>query len=312
MTSPRNQAAMLALGIAVLFDVLRVFLPSLITLFGRAGSAPAELMGLYAAAWFALPFLSVLLKPRWALLGGAVALVLARLLLQAGVEQLYVASAGMTAGLVFLHGCARTLPRAAVPGGIMGGLAFSTLAHLLLDGVDLIWRDGTLPWLAALTLCACLLTLVRVPPGNDLAPARVWFLFGPSLLLTGMAATSWAKAAEGPEPLIWAAGEAALLVLALVAATWQAFRPPLPRLLGTLTGVLLVCFTTVLLLPSPVGLSLGDRSLGGIAQAACGAMVILCLGPTLAAAGRTRARAGRQGVGVLGGGLVFLIAAFAY
>ncbi len=217
MTSPRNQAAVLALGIAVLFDVLRVFLPSLITLFGRAGSTPAELMGLYAAAWFALPFLSVLLKPRWALLGGAVALVLARLLLQAGVEQLYVASAGMTAGLVFLHGCARTLPRAAVPGGIMGGLALSTLAHLLLDGVDLIWRDGTLPWLAALTLCACLLTLVRtpsapvrvppappltetppasppvrVPSENDPAPARVWFLFGPCLLLTGMAATSWA------------------------------------------------------------------------------------------------------------------------
>jgi endonuclease/exonuclease/phosphatase (EEP) superfamily protein YafD len=41
-------------------------------------------------------------------------------------------------------------------------------------------------------------------------------------------------------------------------------------------------------------------------------MVILCLGPTLAAAGRTRARAGRQGLGVLGGGLVFLLATFAY
>ncbi|WP_327102410.1 endonuclease/exonuclease/phosphatase family protein [Nonomuraea glycinis] len=333
MTSPRHQAVLLALGIMILFDVLRVFLPSLITLFGRAGSTPAELMGLYAAAWFALPFLSVLLRPRWALLGGAVALVVARLLLQAGVEQLYVASAGVTAGLVFLHGCARTLPRAAVPGGIMSGLAFSTLAHLLLNGVDLIWRPGLLPWLATLTLCTSLLLLVRqppappqalmppaspqvhvppaspqvrVPPADDLAPARVWFLFGPTLLLTGMATTSWAKAAQGPEPLIWVTGTAALLLLALVAATWQAFRPPLPRVLGTLAGVLLVCCTTVLLLPSV------SPALGGSAQAAAGALAILCLGPTLAAAGRTPARPGRQGLGALGGGLVFLIAAFAY
>jgi hypothetical protein len=49
---------MLALGIVVLFDVLRVFLSSVITLSGRAGETPPELMGLYVAAWFILPFLT--------------------------------------------------------------------------------------------------------------------------------------------------------------------------------------------------------------------------------------------------------------
>ena len=36
------------LGVVVLADVLRVFLPSLITLVGSAGSTPAEVMGAYA------------------------------------------------------------------------------------------------------------------------------------------------------------------------------------------------------------------------------------------------------------------------
>ncbi|MEU4332483.1 hypothetical protein [Nonomuraea dietziae] len=74
---------LLALGVALLIDVLRVFLPSLITLFGRAGETPAELMGLYAALWFVLPCLAPLLRPRWSLLGGAAVLVAARLGLQA-------------------------------------------------------------------------------------------------------------------------------------------------------------------------------------------------------------------------------------
>ena len=44
----------LALGIAVLLDVLRVWLPSVITLFGRAAETPAELLGAFALGWFLL------------------------------------------------------------------------------------------------------------------------------------------------------------------------------------------------------------------------------------------------------------------
>ena len=39
---------------ALLTDVLRVFLPSLLTVFGDAGSTPAVRLGAFAALWFVL------------------------------------------------------------------------------------------------------------------------------------------------------------------------------------------------------------------------------------------------------------------
>ncbi|MFI6498519.1 endonuclease/exonuclease/phosphatase family protein [Nonomuraea typhae] len=223
MSIPRGPL-LLALGVTLFFDVLRVFLPSLITLFGRAGETPPELMGLYAAAWFVLPFLAVLLRPRWALLGGAVLLVVARLLLQAGVGQLYVASAGVTAALVFLYGCARTMPRDWVAPGVMGGLALSFTAHFLLDGVDLVWRDGPLPWLAGVAACAAFLALTWLyrPAPGDLAPWSVWLLAGPVMLLTGMSATS--QRPSGSPELEWLF--TVPVVMALVCAPYLATRPP--------------------------------------------------------------------------------------
>ncbi|MEU4542837.1 endonuclease/exonuclease/phosphatase family protein [Nonomuraea dietziae] len=177
---------LLALGLALLIDVLRVFLPSLITLFGRAGETPAELVGLYAALWFVLPCLAPLLRPRWSLLGGAAVLVAARLGLQAsdgGTPQLALASVGVSAALFFLYGCSRTLPRAAVPAGIAAGLAFAVAVHLLLDGVDLVWRDGPLPWLATLTLSAAFVALLRPPSFATLRPpARAALLRAPAFV----------------------------------------------------------------------------------------------------------------------------------
>ncbi|GAA1697202.1 hypothetical protein GCM10009733_110440 [Nonomuraea maheshkhaliensis] len=297
MTIPRGHAVMLALGIVVLFDVLRVFLPSLITLFGRAGETPAELMGLYAAAWFILPFLALLSKPRHALVAGAAGLVAARLLLQAGVSQLHVSSAGVTAGLVLLYGCACAVPRRAVPVGIMGGIALSSLVHLLLDGVDLVWRAGPLPWAATLALCLALfLALLSTPRTQGApAPARVWFLFGPALLLAGMAATSWAKPEQGPEPLGTLALTSGLLTLTLVAATAAALGPATSPLIELGLGIALVAITVVTYLPGAgvPGLSIGF------------------LGSMLAAAG-TGPAGRRQGLALLCGGLVFLVGTFAY
>jgi len=217
----------------------------------------------------------------------------------------------------------------------MGGLALSILAHLLLDGVDLVWRDGVFPWLAVLAAATAFLSLVRTPltehrgaapltehrgaapltehrgaapltepavpatehdgaVGEGPASGRVWFLCGPTLLLAGLAATSWAKAAAGPAPASW---EAALLVFALAAATALALRQPLPPLLGAPVGVLLVgAAFGVLWLPT-----------GG---SVAGAVAIVCLGCLLPAAAGGPAR--RPGVAVLGGGLFFLVATFAY
>lgn len=239
MTIPRPALA-LGLGIVLLFDVLRVFLPSLITLFGRAGETPAEQMGLYAALWFALPYLAAFLRPRWSLYGGAALLVVCRLLLQAGFSQLYIASLGVTAGLIFLYGCARTLPRAAVPAGIIGGLSFSVVVHLLLDNVDLVWRPGLPPWLGAITLCAAFLLNLRQDPSDDLAPSATWFLLGPSMLLAGMFALV-------PESLPHAAAIAlgALLLLAaltIVCARGSSGRRPGAAVLSGMVVFLVATF----------------------------------------------------------------------
>lgn len=283
MPIPRG-TLFLALGVTLFFDVLRVFLPSLITLFGRAGETPPELMGLYALAWFVLPFLAMPLKPRWALAGGAVALVLARLLLQAGVGQLYVASVGVAAGLVFLYGCARTLTRAWVAPGIAGGLSLSFLVHFLLDRVDLVWRDGVVPWLAALTLCAAFLSLVRLaPPADDPAPWSTWFLAGPVMLVVGMSATA-PRSYAGPG-LAWL--EVLPSALALVFAPYLATRPPRSPWSAIAFGVLCVAGAGFL---QPVATVIGTAVL-------------------LAVPGGT---ARRPGAAMLGGGLVFFLGLFAY
>ncbi|MGW4410276.1 endonuclease/exonuclease/phosphatase family protein [Nonomuraea sp. NPDC004702] len=299
MTIPRGPAIMLALGLVLLLDVLRVFLPSLITLFGRAGETPPELMGLYAAAWFILPFLALLAKPRHALLGGAAALVLTRILLQAGVSQLYVASAGVTAGLVFLYGCAHTVPRRAVPVGVMGGLSLSLIVHLLLDGVDLVWRDGLVPWLAVLCVCAAFLSLLRPPAAEvDRAPALTWFLLGPAMLLTGVAATGWAKPEDGPPALWQVIMGTGLILLVLVAAGVRAVRPPSSPVLDLGAGVLLVLCAVSFLFES---------------FTSAGALLILWLGFLLAGTVRPDRPGGRRpGVAVLGGGLVFFVGLFVY
>src|SRR5690606_33180081 len=76
----------IVLGVVVLVDVLRVFLPSLITVFGSAGSTPPELIGLYALAWFVAAFLAVLVArfagARVVALSAAALLAAARLGLQ--------------------------------------------------------------------------------------------------------------------------------------------------------------------------------------------------------------------------------------
>ncbi|KAB1912574.1 endonuclease/exonuclease/phosphatase family protein [Micromonospora sp. AMSO31t] len=152
----------LALGVVVLLDVLRVWLPSIITIFGRAAETPAELLGAFALGWFVLalaaPVLVRRLGPRPVGVVAAGVLAAARLALTAapgGRLQLWLACAGLLAGLVWLGATAATVARP-VP-GLAFGLAGAAVAHALLGTEDLVWRGGMLGWTVSVLLVGAFL-----------------------------------------------------------------------------------------------------------------------------------------------------------
>ncbi|GIH60054.1 endonuclease/exonuclease/phosphatase family protein [Microbispora siamensis] len=303
--APPWPLVMLVAGVALLFDVVRVFLPSLITLYGRAGETDPASMGLYAALWFVLPFAAVpaarLTSPRVVTMAGAVALVAARLGLQAadgGTPQLLLASAGVTAGLVFLYGCARTTAGTWVPAGLIGGLAASSIVHLALDRVDLVWRGGPLPWLAVAALCLAFLWSVRLSPASPApAPAAVWFAFGPMLMLAGMYCGGPAVLAQdtGQHSAPFTALAVALQVVALCAAVVYAWTTSW----GWTAGLFLVA-----------GVAAAETGVQGLPALVTAVALGACAGAAGQQADTTAG--GRGGVAVLGGMLVFLAGAFLY
>ncbi|GGM80684.1 endonuclease/exonuclease/phosphatase family protein [Dactylosporangium sucinum] len=181
----RTDTLALAAGILLLVDLLRVWLPSIITIFGQAASTPAELMGAFAFAWFAVPFALVRFARRVSFVAAA-GLATARLALvfvHGGQPQLYVASAGLFCGLVWL---AATAARggSAVP-GVPLGLAAAALQHAALDTVDLSWRAWW--WAAPVVLIEALIFLWYCwKPAPDPSHGGGWLLAGPAMLLTGM------------------------------------------------------------------------------------------------------------------------------
>jgi hypothetical protein len=64
-TGPAEVAA-IALGVLMLVGVLRAWLPSLVTVYGDAGSTPAVQLGGFALLWFVLAFAAVPLAAWWA------------------------------------------------------------------------------------------------------------------------------------------------------------------------------------------------------------------------------------------------------
>ncbi|MFF0314045.1 endonuclease/exonuclease/phosphatase family protein [Micromonospora sp. NPDC005252] len=204
----------LALGVILLIDVLRVWLPGIITIFGQAASTPAELMGAFALGWFVLamaaPALVRRVGARRVTVVAAVLLAVARLALTSapgGRPQLWLATAGLLAGLVWLVGVAGGTDRP-VP-GLALGLAVNAAIHALLDTYDLVWRGGWVAWLlSAVAVVLFLLgtTLPTAPPGPG--GARSWLLAGPVLLLAGMVALAPALAQAGMSYLV-ASGDVA-------------------------------------------------------------------------------------------------------
>ncbi|MEU9506419.1 endonuclease/exonuclease/phosphatase family protein [Micromonospora sp. NPDC048170] len=188
--------ATLALGVVLLTDVLRVFLPAVITIFGQAASTPAELLGAFALGWFVLalaaPALVRRVGARPVTLVAAVLLVVARLAVTGqpgGRLQLWLATAGLLAGLVWLAGAAAGTDRP-VP-GLALGLALGAVVHTALDTYRSAFFGDWPAWLAAVVVSGLFLAgQARPAPPAGAGGVRSWLLAGPALLLAGMVALS--------------------------------------------------------------------------------------------------------------------------
>ncbi|WP_346536062.1 endonuclease/exonuclease/phosphatase family protein [Micromonospora sp. DPT] len=327
-----------ALGLVLLTDVLRVFLPSVITIFGQAASTPAELLGAFALGWFvlalAVPALLRRVGGRPVALVAAVVLAGARLAVTGfpgGRAQLWLATAGLVAGLCWLTAVAAGSNRP-VP-GLALGLAAAAVLHTVSDTWRSPWLGGAEVWVVGVVLAALFLAGQALPaPPAGAGGARAWLLAGPALLLAGMVALSPAVARTamsyqfgllgsspaqgsgaavaplfGPLPIAVAVG--GFLFAALTPP-----RRPVGRWIGPvalLAGAVLVALGRgELLLPAVLLTAVG---LGG-----CLARCDTAEEPAPSrpagvdeASGLHRA-AGRRGYAVVGGMLVFAVAAVLY
>ncbi|WP_329519633.1 endonuclease/exonuclease/phosphatase family protein [Spirillospora sp. NBC_01491] len=318
-TSIRVRLDVLA-GVVVLVDVLRVFLPSLITLVGSAGETPAEVMGAYALSWFVAAFLAVplvrLVPARRLAVGAGVLLVAARAVLQftdGGDGQLYTASLGLLAGLVWLVATAMDARTAGpVTTGLVAGLAAATTLHATLEGIDLVWRDGPVAWVV---LAACLaffaVALVRRPAedGESAGAPRIWLLAGPALLVWGI---STGNAAHAQASAGWPAEVAVLIAAVGVLSVAVAARPRFWTRHPAVPALALVASAAVFTFGRATvdgvhGVSAWwtvlAQVLGQLALAGCAGWASGTAGPD---------RAARRGLAMAGGMLVFVLLLFAY
>ena len=307
------------LGVLLLVDVLRVWLPSIITIFGQAASTPAELLGAFALMWFVLGFLAPVLArfAGAARVGLAAALVLAgcRLALvgTSGQAQLYVASAGLLAGLCWLVTLAM---RGASPRPVAYGLAIAAVLHAAVGTFDLTWRGPVGAVLVGL-LVAAFVALVFV--GEPGAGEGSWFVVGPVLfvglqvaLSPALLSTGVSYVAGGADGVAVSAGplaaaaEAVLVTASVLAFGYLVARPP------TRTWTQALCAAGVVAGTLAFGLAPGWTYVVAVPVAAAG--LGGCAGVAFAADERVdrAATAMRPGFAAAAGMLVFAVAAFAY
>lgn len=196
------------LHVVLLVDALRAWLPSIAHVVGDLGSSSPVLLGTVAGgvALVPLPLASAArrIPPRRIWWWGALGTATVRLALQAtdgGMPQLVLSSVLVVMATAALLGIAAGAPSGhLVRAGVVGGLAASSVLHVLLGTRDLLWRDGpgALALLLAIVVASVLTAdrLRRVPlwwptggTGGTLAPvwtrgpAWPWLALGPALLL---------------------------------------------------------------------------------------------------------------------------------
>lgn len=325
----------IGVGVWLLLDILRVWLPSLITIFGQAGTTPPQAPGLFALGWFLTPLPVLFLRSLsarsktaeqsarlpldlwFAILLGAV-----RLALQAadGEQfQLYAASVGVFAGLTWLATIVVRTRRSLLR-GVACGIALATLTHAALGTYAAVWRPGVLGWAVAaaqVLLFGWMLTrtprLTRDDLDGQAADPVLCLLLPPALLIAGTVTASPARAeAAVGWPDGWAA---ALVAVAVAVAAVVAGASATPGRTPLLPGAALVASVAVALFATTVhegvpGLlppyAVVAQAVGAVALVAC-----LVWADWPGARGRSP-RATNAGLAVFCGNLVFLGGLFGY
>ena len=267
-----------ALGVLLLIGALRVFLPSLITVYGDAGSTPPGQLGGFALLWFCAGLLAALLGravgTRAVRYLGAALLAAGWLALigtDGGQPQLYLSGLAVAGGLAYLtSGPAR-------PVGLVAGLGAATVLHAVLGTDDLVWRPGPLAGAAQILLgLAFLAAVLSAPSGSGSGvPARYRAAVGPALLLYGVLTGATARAGAGTLPaplavgLVTGAGVVAVLLAARPRSTGTPWLPAL-----ALPALVALTFPTV----THAGIPGLAAWYGPLAQALAALALAGCLG----------------------------------
>lgn len=315
-----------AVGTVLLLDALRVFLPSLITVFGQAGTTDPALMGAFALAWFLAPFPFVPLARRIppTALAGAAAVVMAagRLALQAtegGDPQLYVSAATVGAGTVWLV-C--TAQASAVDGrlrgrevvtGIVAAIAATAVVRSLFGAIDLVWWPTPLAWApvtAEVGLLLLLLLNVRdtAPEPARPVPPRAWLVLGPLFFLTGLYT---ANPAVG-QTLAGSPLGAAAVATGAVLSVGLVRRPLLLGRSRWAAPAVLLAALAWLAWASSDGVSPGAAALSSTAALVAGQLALAACAGRAVLARPERASAARSGLAAASGLLVFVVLVFAF
>jgi len=261
--------ATIGAGVWILLDILRVWLSSLVIVFGQEGTTPLQNVGLFVLVWFLAPLPILLLRflvtqktvERSAQLPVdvwfAVLLVGARLGLQglSGEQlQLYVSSLGLAVGLTWLATIVVRMRRSLLR-GFAAGIALATLTHTALGTYAVVWRSEVLGWVLTavqLLLFAWVLARTSRVSRDDFvkqaADSVLCFLLPPALLVavTVTAAPARAEAATG-----WPDGWAAALVMMAVAlAAVVAGASSTPGSTPLLSGAVLVIAVGAAIFPT--------------------------------------------------------------
>lgn len=234
----RQSATLVAAALWMFLDVLRMWTPSLITIFGRAAETPPELIGAFALGCAALPLLLVLVGRRTGTGLALGCLLLARVGLaftSGGRPQLVVASVGTVAG-IWAFALVLGRDRRVIAPGIAAGLALATVSHAALGTWGAVWRHDVWGWLELLASVGLAVLAWRAAPrGASDPPARraAWSVF-PVLLLCGVLFSNVgrASAVAGPWGLV-------LVSLGSVAAVAVSGLPATRRSTGLAAAVLL-------------------------------------------------------------------------